>query len=177
MVICYQNIKELTIDSSNSLTSNMLEEKINGYTSLQRFILDLQPKQKYIVHYRTLQLYLELGIEITCIHRILRYKQQAWLAPYIQANTEMRQKATNEFEKRFFKLMNNAFFGKTMENVRKRRHIDLVSTSKKLKSLTAQPTFESITVFHEDLSAIERMKRRIVLDKPIYIDLSVLEMS
>ena len=73
---------------------------------------------------------------------------QVWLAPYIRANTEMRQKATNEFEKDFFKLMNNAFFGKTMENVRKRRLIDIITTPEKLKKLVAQPTFKSITPYN-----------------------------
>ena len=89
-------------------------------------------------------------MKITRIHRILSFKQQAWLAPYIQKNTEMRQKATNDFEKNFFKLMNNAFFGKTMENVRKRRHIDIVTTAEKLKKLVAQPTYKSTTTFRED---------------------------
>ena len=130
-------------------------------------MLDLQPKTKYIVHYRTLQLYLKLGMEITHIHRILCFKQKAWLAPYIHANTEMQQKATNEFEKNFFKLMNNAFFGKTMENVRKRRLIDIINTPEGLKKLVAQPTFKSITSFNDDLSAVERLKAKVMLNKPI----------
>ena len=167
----------LTDFRDENLTNDEVEDKINSYSSSEKLILDLEPKQKYIIHYRTLQLYLQLGIEMTHIHRILRFKQQPWLAPYIQANTEMRRKATNEFEKDFFKLMNNAFFGKTMENVRKRRLIDLVQTPEQLKKLTAQPTFKSITVFHDELSAVERMKPRILLDKPIYIGLCVLEMS
>ena len=95
----------------NHLTDGEVEEKIQTYTSSEKLILDLKPKQKYIVHYKTLQLYVQLGMQITRIHRVLRFKQQPWLAPYIRANTEMRQKATNEFEKNFYKLMNNAFLG------------------------------------------------------------------
>ena len=159
------------------LTEEMIQEKIQSYKSTEKLILDLEPKQNYIVHYRTLQLYLQLGMKITHIHSVLKFKQKPWLAPYIQANTEMRQKATNEFEKSFFKLMNNAFFGKTMENVRKRRNIKLVNTPEKLRKLVAQPTFKSTTAFHEELSAVERMKTNVVMNKPIYIGLCVLELS
>ena len=159
------------------LTEEMIEEKIQSYKSTEKLILDLEPKHNYIVHYRTLQLYLQLGMKITHIHSILKFKQKPWLASYIQANTEMRQKATNEFEKSFFKLMNNAFFGKTMENVRKRRNITLVNSPEKLRKLVAQPTFQSTTAFHEELSAVERMKTKVVMNKPIYIGLCVLELS
>ena len=154
-----------------------LDERIDQYISTEKLILDLNPKEKYIVHYRTLKLYIQLGFEVTHIHRVLCFKQKAWLAPYIEANTQMRQKATNDFEKNFFKLMNNAFFGKTMENVRKRRHVDIVDTTEKLKKLVAQPTFHSATSFREDLTAVERMKKKIVMNKPIYIGFCVLEMS
>ena len=169
--------EQFRADNDDQLTEEVLEQKIDEYTSTEKLILDLKPKQKYIIHYRTLQLYIKLGMEITKVHRILKFNQQAWLAPYIQANTEMRQMATNDFEKDFFKLMNNAFFGKTMENVRKRRHIDIVSTPEKLKKLVAQPTFKSITTFREDLSAVERIKAKVTMNKPIYIGLCVLELS
>ena len=89
----------------------------------------------------------------------------------------MRKKATNEFEKDFFKLMNNAFYGKTMENVRKRRQIDLVNTPEKMIALTSQPTYRRITNFKEDLSAVERIQRSIRLNKPIYVGRCVLELS
>ena len=85
--------------------------------------------------------------------------------------------ATNDFEKDFFKLMNNAFFGKTMENMRKRRHIDIVTTPEKLKKLVAQPTYKSIMRFREDLSAVERLKAKVTMNKPICIGLCVLELS
>ena len=65
--------------------------------------------------------------------------------------------------------MNNAFFGKTIENARKRRLIDIVQTSDKLKKRVAHPTYKSITIFNEGLSSIERLKSKVKMDKPIYI--------
>ena len=128
------------------LTDEEIEAKIDSYLSANKLIPDMHEKKKYIIHYRNLQLYLQLGWTVTKIHRVLCFKQKAWLEPYIAANTLKRQQAKSKFEKNFFKLMNNSFFGKTMENVRKRRKVDIVSTSEKLKKIVAQPTFKSITV-------------------------------
>ena len=125
----------------------------------------------------TLKLYISLGFKVTKIHRVLEFKQKKWLAPYIEENTKMRQNASSDFEKGFFKLMNNSFYGKTMENVRHRRDIDLVTSTKKFKKLVSQPTFKSVTVFKDNLSAVERMKKKVCLNKPIYIGLCVLEVS
>ena len=117
-------------------------------------------------------------MKVTKIHRVLSFEQKAWLAPYIQANTEMRAKASNDFEKDFFKLMNNAFFGKTMENVRTRRNIDIVSNDgQHLNRLTAKPTFKSVTEISEDICAVERIKATVTMNKPIYLGLCVLDLS
>ena len=89
----------------------------------------------------------------------------------------MRRRGSTDFEKDFFKLMVSAFFGKTMENVRKRRVIDIVQTPKKLKSLVAQPTFWSITIFNENLSAVERSKAKVLVNKPSFTGLPVLDLS
>ena len=158
-------------------TDEKLDKKVNEHKSGEKLLLDFEPKTKYIIHYRNLQLYLKLGMKITRIHRVLSFNQKAWLEPYIHLNTEMRQRACNEFEKNFFKLMNNAFFGKTMENVRKRRHIDIVSTPTKLKALVAQPTFKSITPFNEDIAAVDRLRAKVYMRKPIYVGLCVLDLS
>ena len=78
--------------------------------------------------YRYLQLLLSLGVELTGVHRVLEFEQKPFLKEYIELNTNLRTKAKNDFEKDFFKLMNNSVFGKTMENVRNRINFRLVST-------------------------------------------------
>ena len=154
-----------------------VETKIDAYESCDKLIPNLQDKKRYILHYRNLQLYLSLGMKLTKVHQVLCFKQSAWLKPYIDHNTDKRKAADNEFEKNFFKLMNNAMFGKTMENVRKRRTINIVTETKQMKKLIAQPTFKSITIFNPELSAIERTKALIMMDKPIYVGMCVLDLS
>jgi len=80
-----------------------------------KLVPNLRKKERYIVHYRNLNLYHALGMHVTAIHRTVKFRQEAWMAPYIQINTELRAKAKSDFEKDFFKLMNNSVFGKTME--------------------------------------------------------------
>ena len=92
-------------------------------------------------------------------------------------NTELRKKAKNDFEKDFFKLMNNAVFGKTMENVRKHRDIKLVTTDKRRNKLVSEPNYYTIKCFSESLVAIEMKKTKIKINKPIYLGLSILESS
>lgn len=92
------------------------------------------------------------------IHRVLKFEQAPWLKFYIDFNTTQRANAKNEFEKDFFKLMNNSMFGKTMENLRNRRKFDLVNKAESARKFAAYPTFKSFTIFHK-LVAIERIQR------------------
>ena len=91
-------------------------------------------------------------------------------------NTELRKKAKNDFED-FFKLMNNAVFGKTMENVRKHRYIKLVTTDKRRNQLVSEPNYHTTKCFSEKLLAIEMKKTKVKMNKPVYLGLSILEIS
>ena len=97
----------------------------------KKLICNLQNKKDYVVHINTLKQALEHGLKLINVHQVIELDEEEWLKEYINFNTELRKKATNDFEKDFFKLMNNAVFCKTMENVRKHRDIKLVKTDKK----------------------------------------------
>ena len=96
---------------------------------------------------------------------------------YIRFNTIKRREAANDFEKNFFKLLNNSVFGKTMENLRNRRKVDLVTNDSKLKKLAMQPSFLNLKIFTEDLVAIERRVSEVKLNRPIYTGFTILDVS
>ena len=111
------------------------------------------------------------------MHRVIEFNQKAWLKEYIDLNTELRKKASNDFEKDFFKLMNNAVFGKTMENVRKHRDIKLVKTDHRRNKLVSEPNYQTMKLIEENLSIIEMKKVKVKMNKPIYLGLCILEIS
>ena len=144
---------------------------------VQKLIPNLKDKEKYVLHYRNLQLYLKLGLKLKKIHRALEFSQSKWLEPYIAFNTQKRTKAKNAFEKDFFKLMNNSVFGKTMENLRKRSNIQLVTNPERMERLAARPTYISHKIFHENLVAVHSKQTKLLLNKPSYVGMSILELS
>ena len=142
-----------------------------------KLIPNLRDKKEYVLHYRNLQLYLKLGLKLTKIHRALEFSQSNWLEPYIAFNTQKRTEAKNAFEKDFFKLMNNSVFGKTMENLRKRSNIQLVTDPDRMLRLAARPTYISHKIFHENLVAVHCKQAKLVLNKPSYVGMCILELS
>ena len=143
----------------------------------KKLVCNLRNKKKYVEHIRSLKQALNHGLKLKKVHRIIEFNQEAWLKPYIDMNTELRKIAKNDFEKDFFKLMNNAVFRKTMENVRKHRNIKLVTTDKKRSKLVSEPNYRTMNYISEDLSIIEMKRTKVKTNKPIYLGLSILEIS
>ena len=110
---------------------------------MQKAYLQHTRLKKYLVHIRALKQALNHGLILKRVHRVIQFNQKAWLKPYIDMNTKLRKEAKNEFEKDFFKLMNNSVFGKTMENVRKHRDIKLVTTDKRRNQLASEPNYHT----------------------------------
>ena len=144
---------------------------------IDRLIPNLLNKKKYILHYENLKQYLSSGLKLTHIHRGTKFEESQWLEKYIALNTELRTVATNEFEKDFFKLMNNSVFGKTMENIRNRVDIKLVNDEKQAEKLSAKPNFNHCNIFSEDLVAIHMKKTKLVFNKPVYLGMCILDLS
>ena len=148
-------------------------------TEVEKLVPNLRDKGRYILHYRNLQLYKSLGMRLTKVHRALRFEQSPWMEPYIRMNTELRKQATSDFEKDLYKLMNNSVFGKMMENLRRRMNVKLVRSHEedKLRRLIASPSFARANIFDDDLAAVQMHKSRLVLNRPIYVGMSVLDLS
>ena len=155
-----------------------IAEKYNiSIGQVNKLIPTLKDKEEYMLHYRNLQLYLDFGLKVKKVHRVLEFDQSPWLKQYIDFNTDKRKHARNPFEKDFFKLMNNSVFGKTMENLRKRVDVRLVTNEKKLLKLTSKPTYVSSKIFNENLVAVHKIKEALTLKRPAYVGMCILDLS
>ena len=143
----------------------------------KKLLCNLNDKKNYVVHINVLKQALDHGLKLREVHRVIEFDQEAWLKEYIDVNTELRKKATNDFKKDFFKLMNNVVFGKTMENVRKHRDIKLVKTDKKRNKLVSEPKFHTMKLIDNNLAIIEMRNVKVKMNKPIYLGLSILDIS
>ena len=174
-------ILEVDVDYPNKLQNvhsdlPFLPEKM-VINNTNKLVCNLNDKKNYVVHINVLKQALDHGLKLGKVHRVIEFDQEAWLKEYIDVNTELRKKATNDFEKDFFKLMNNAVFGKTIENVRKHRDIKLVKTDKKRNKLVSEPNFHTMKLIDNNLAIIEIRKVKVKMNKPIYLGLSILDIS
>ena len=151
--------------------------EIKKITKCNKLVCNIQDKEIYVVHIKALKQALNHGLKLKTVQRVIRFNQKAWLEPYIDMNTKLRKEAKNGFEKGFLKLMNNSVFGKTVENIRKHRNIKLVTTDKRRNQLASEPNYRATKYFSENLMAIEMKKTKVKMNKPIYLGMSILDIS
>ena len=144
---------------------------------VEKLIPNLYRKENYVVHYKALRMYVKYGLKVTKIHRGIVFHDSPWMKPYIDFNTKLRMQSKNEFEKNFFKLMNNSVFGKTMEDVRKRIDIKLVTTPKEANKFINKPNYTGRTTFSDNLVAIHMAMTSIPMNKPKYLGMCILDIS
>ena len=138
---------------------------------------NLRDKERYVVHYRNLKFYIQHGLIVTKIHRILCFKQSPWLKKYIDYNTRCRTNGKSSFEKDFYKLMNNAVYGKTNENLRNRVNVEVITNKAIALKRVAKPSFERSQIIRDDLVIIQCKVITLKLNKPVYVGFSILELS
>ena len=169
------------IKVKNEMLSDYCQQIKDKYNisigQVHKLIPTLSNKEKYVLLYRNLQLYTELGLKVTKVHRVLKFNQSAWLKQYIDFNTEKRKQANNAFEKDFFKLMNNSLFGKTVGNIRKRVDVRLITEGNKLLKLASKPTYVSSKIINENLIAVHKIKETLLLNRPAYVEMCILDLS
>ena len=145
----------------------------------EKLVMTLEDKEKYVVLYKNLQFYLSRGMRLKKVHRVIEFDQEPWKEPYIRMNTEFRKQAKSNFDTDFYKLMKNSVFGKTMENLRNRTDVKIVREweTDKIRKLMSSPSFDRFTIFGNGMAGIHVHKTRLVLNKPVYTGMTILENS
>ena len=156
----------------------MKELKPDTYIQTSKLICDWSDKKNYLIHFRMLKFYFRQGMIVDKVHEITSFKQCRWLEKYINFNTQKRNQAVNDFERDFYKLLNNAFYGKTMENVRNRLKIKFVKKDDYREIIKQQSklTFNGIHKSYENCDSYTFKQNEVLMDKPIYLGFTVLEL-
>ena len=161
-------------DLHNDIPFMCAKMKVN---EVEKLIPNLYNKRKYIVHIRALKQAIDHGLVLRRIHRCIRFSQSPLMKEYIDFNTRLRTAALNDFEKDFYKLINNSVFGKTMESIRRHRNIRLINNKEEYLKTVMKPNFKSGTLLGEDLMACEMGEIKVVKNKPVYLGQAILDLS
>jgi hypothetical protein len=129
------------------------------------------------MHYRNLQQYLNLGLKLKKVHRVLEFKQSKWLEPYIKLNTELRKNASCKFDEDQAKLMNNSYFGKTCENVRSYKEVKIVTDKETIEKLGKNERTAGWRIYNQNLAAVMLERKEVKLNKPRYVGTAILGLS
>jgi hypothetical protein len=155
-------------------TARGCDKKYKGYRKL---LLTQYDKEQYICHYSILKFYLKMGLQLTRVRSAIRFRQKRFVESYIRYNSSRRAQARNAFEKDYYKMKNNSFFGKTMEDVRHRIDYKLLTRWDKVERLVESPLFLDRDIFSDTVVGVHMFKSKVILDKPVYIGQAVLDYS
>lgn len=181
--------RKLVTQGMLSSYAKELQQKLEiGRDTAEKLVPNLQDKEGYVVDIRNLKFYVDHGLQVTKVHSVLSFTQSTWMKPYIDFNTDKRKQAKTDFEKDLFKLMNNSPFGKTMENVRSRVSMSFVTTNaawndkavkldRTVERKIASPLYDGHIIYNDDLVAIKQKQKQLVLNKPIYAGMCILDLS
>jgi hypothetical protein len=158
-------------------TKKLREKTQSKHDGTVKLLCTLKNKRHYTTHYRNLKLYLKLGYKLVQVHRVLQFAQRPWIKDYIATNTAKRAQCTNEFSKDLFKLLNNAVFGKFLQDDRKHRKAAVCNNPWKYQKHVSSPFYDSRKIVNEDTVITYLRKDEIMLDKPIIVGVSILELS
>ena len=168
--------ESLTIDES-MLSPFQQQFPSQQKKSSKKLTPNLRDKSNYVLHYRNLKFYMQQGLIVKKVHRVLTFNQSPWLKTYINFNTQMRTNSSSDFEKDFYKLMNNSVFGKTQENLRNRVNVEVLTNRELALKRACKPTFKRSYTIREDLVVMQTSTANLELNKPVYVGFSVLELS
>ena len=146
-------------------------------SKVEKLVPDLKDKKNYVIQIQALDQALMHGLVLERIHRAIEFNETDWMKPNIDFNTKLRTAATNDFEKDFFKLINNSVFRKTMENIRKHRNIKLITNKDKYLRTIMKPNFKSGILFGENLMGCEMGRTKVVMKQPVYLGQTILDLS
>jgi hypothetical protein len=159
----------------NEMIQNKIGSKPNP--KIKKLMCTLQKKENYVIHVKLLQEYLKQGVELLKVHNGTICEQKAWLKPYIEKNTNLRKLAKNDFEKDFFKLMNNSVFGKQMENVRNRINLSVITKEETMRKLISRKKYQGRKILDENLVIVYGKSTNIKLNKPVFGGADILDLS
>ena len=172
---------------SGDITENMFSSFMSSfhkilnptqtYKSSRKLLLTQYNKEHYVLHFAVLKFYLSMGLTLDKVHRVIKYKQKSWLKEYINFNSQQRAMSSNSFDKDFYKLKNNALFGKTMEDVRKYINYKLVTDEDKFNKLARSPLFHDRDIITNDIVGVHMLNTKVTLDKPVFVGQAVLDYS
>jgi hypothetical protein len=144
---------------------------------IKKSVSSLDPKKNYRIHFRLLQFYIGLGVQITKVHKIMRFRQAPFMKPFIVDTICQRQNSRNSFEKTFYKLIANSTYGNCCRNKRKERNMKLITNMDQARKANRNPLFKCFSIYEEDFVTVELGKKRLYMDRPIQVAASILDIS